>query len=84
MATSARLSAGTEQALKRYCKRHGITKTEALERGIGLLDSEPGGKRHPAWIAFEHVRSRLPVAAAAQTVDHSAELKRHLDAKYPA
>ena len=83
MGTSARLSAGTEQALKRYCKRHGITRTEALERGIGLLVSEPDDNRHPAWIAFEHIRGRLPSAQGVPAVD-STEMKRHLNAKYPA
>lgn len=34
---SVRLDAETEKALENYCEHHGITKGEAIRRGIHLL-----------------------------------------------
>ena len=34
---SIRLDAETEQNLSKYCEKHGITKGEAIRRGIQLL-----------------------------------------------
>ena len=34
---SIRLDAETEQRLQKYCEAHGITKGEAIRRGIHLL-----------------------------------------------
>jgi hypothetical protein len=86
MAVSARLTPKTQLALARYCKAHGLTKTEALERGIALLLQHEGrGARHPAYAAFQRLRGRLVPSSSAEAHGHdSAALKRHLDEKYPA
>lgn len=60
MAVSPRLSPKTQRALARYCKMHGITKIQALKRGIALLLRHEGERaHHPAFIAFERLRARL-------------------------
>jgi hypothetical protein len=57
MAVSARLSSKTQLALARYCKSRGITKTQALERGLALLLQQDGTSvHHPALEAYQ----RLP------------------------
>jgi hypothetical protein len=81
MAISARLSSKTQLALIRYCKAHGLTKTEALERGIQLLlRSEGEGAHHPAWTSFQ----RLRIQRSKDELESVDTLKRHLDEKYPA
>lgn len=86
MAVSARLGTKTQLALARYCKAHGLTKTEALERGIALLLQHEGLRaRHPAFTSFERLRDRLSRAPALDNShDSIGTLKRHLDEKYPA
>jgi len=85
MAVSARLGTKTQLALARYCKAHGLTKTQALERGIALLIQHEGAKAlHPAYAAFEQLRDRLDATSATkQQPDSVATWKRHLDEKYP-
>jgi hypothetical protein len=81
MAISARLSSKTQLALSRYCKTHGLTKTEALERGIQLLLRYEGeGAHHPAWISFQQLPIARPSKGQLESMD---TLKRHLDEKYP-
>jgi hypothetical protein len=83
MAISARLPLKTQRALARYCRRHGITKTEALERGIAfLLQEEKRQEKHPAFVAFERLRAELRAVPARQ-LESVATLKRRLDEKYP-
>lgn len=38
--TSVRLDAETDKKLNEYCKRNGITKGEAIRRGVHLLLAE--------------------------------------------
>ena len=85
MAVSARLAPKTQLALARYCKAHGLTKTQALERGIALLLQHEGVRaRHPAFASFERLRDRLPRASGLEHEHDSTDtLKRHLDEKYP-
>jgi hypothetical protein len=85
MAVSARLRTKTQLALARYCKAHGLTKTQALERGIALLIQHEGAKaQHPAYAAFERLRNRLDAAPATRQQPDSVDtMKRHLDEKYP-
>jgi len=81
MAISARLNSKIQLALARYCKAHGLTKTEALERGIQLLLRYEGERaRHPAWTSFE----RLRIQRSKDQLESVDTLKRHLDEKYPA
>ena len=85
MAVSARLGTKTQLALARYCKAHGLSKTQALERGIALLMQHEGAKaQHPAYVAFVRLRDRLAHTDAAKNqADSVSSLKRHLDEKYP-
>lgn len=81
MAISARLNSKTQLALMRYCRAHGLTKTQALERGIELLLRSEGERaRHPAWTSFE----RLQLQRSKEPFDSVDTLKRHLDEKYSA
>jgi hypothetical protein len=81
MAISARLNSKIQLALARYCKAHGLTKTEALERGIQLLLRYEGKRaRHPAWTSFE----RLRIQRSKDQLESVDTLKRHLDEKHPA
>jgi len=83
MAVSARLGPKTQLALARYCKAHGLTKTEALERGIALLLKHEGlPARHPAYTSFERLRAQLAESADRKHTS-TDDLKRHLDEKYP-
>jgi hypothetical protein len=83
MTVSARLSPKTQLALARYCKSHGLTKTQALERGIALLLQHDGaGAHHPAFEAYRRLRGEF--ARAAGKPESTQTLKRHLDEKYPA
>ena len=86
MTVSARLGSKTRLALARYCKVHGLTKTEALERGIALLLRHEGSRtRHPAYASFERLRNRLSRTPVLEVhkYDSIDTLKRHLDEKYP-
>jgi hypothetical protein len=83
MAVSARLSSRTRLALDRYCRNRGVTKTEAIERGIELLMREEREESHPAYAAFERLRSELERAVAPPADERgSAAFKHHLDEKY--
>jgi len=82
MSISARLPAKTLRALERYCKTHGITKTEALDRGIALLlNEERESAHHPAFDAF--VRLRRQLTEASSPLESVRDVKRRLDEKYP-
>ena len=85
MSISARLAPKTLHALTRYCKSHGLTKTQAIERGIALLLREPRNDKHAAFVSFERLRENLPQEEAHRHEQRSSNpLKRHLDEKYPA
>lgn len=81
MTISARLSPALRNALTRYCKREGITKTAAIERGLELLLSQAREDRHAAWAAFERWNGRL---SKDQPQGGARDLKQYLDEKYPA
>jgi hypothetical protein len=84
MGISARLPAKTLRALERYCKAHGLTKTEALGRGIALLlREERASAHHPAFEAFERLRPQLTVGRVSAPPESVRDLKCRLDEKYP-
>lgn len=84
MSVSARLSPKTQLALARYCKAHGLTKTEALERGIDLLlRHEGGGAHHAAFLAYRRLRDQnFPSTGTRKSQESTASIKRYLDAKH--
>jgi hypothetical protein len=71
-------------ALARYCKAHGLTKTEALERGIALLLNHEGkGAHHPAFLAYQRLRDqKLPADRERKSQESSRAIKRYLDEKH--
>lgn len=81
MSISARLRPQAELALKRYCRNRGISKTEAVERGLELLLRTEQGDKHSAWLAFDRIRPSLSPDSSDDRP--SAEVKKLLDAKYP-
>jgi hypothetical protein len=84
MTISARLPMKTLRALERYCRAHGLTKTEALDRGIALLlKEERGSTHHPAFDAFERLRPLLAEGRVSAPLESVRDLKRRLDEKYP-
>jgi hypothetical protein len=85
MAVSVRLVPKTQLALARYCKANGLTKTEALERGIALLLKHEGKRaQHPAFAAFQRLNQSSSRPAPQESKDRTTDaLKRHLDEKYP-
>ena len=84
MSISARLSPKTQLALARYCKAHGLTKTQALERGIDLLLRHEGqGAHHRAFLAYRQLRDhKFAATAARKSQDSTESIKRYLDAKH--
>lgn len=84
MTISARLDAKTQLALTRYCKARGISKTQAIERGIRLLLEEKSMDKHPAYAAYLRLQSQLDAGSASRkTATSSKSLKEYLDEKYP-
>ncbi len=72
-------------ALARYCKVHGLTKTQALERGIELLLRHEGARaRHASFESFEQLQRRLRAGPDEREHETVESLKRRLDEKYPA
>lgn len=86
VAVSVRLVPKTLLALTRYCKAHGVTKTQALERGIALLLKHEGRRAsHPAFTSFQRLGAQLSRARSQESADTTTDaLKGHLDEKYPA
>ena len=84
MATSARLAPKTLLALQRYCKAHGVTKTQALEQGIALLLRYEGQRgKHPAYLAYLSQRGQPSAPSSARRSQESTQsIKRYLDAKH--
>lgn len=85
MAISARMNPRLQLALVRYCKVHGLSKTQALERGVSLLlSSESQGEGHPAYVVYQRMRPHLGSGAVLRGRQESiASMKRRLDEKYP-
>ena len=81
MSISARLSPELEKALTRFCKTNGITKTEAIEKGIGLLLEQDREREHPAFAAYRQLK--LVPEAAASAERSSDHMRAAIRAKYP-
>ena len=81
MTVSARLCSSTKASLTRFCKDKGITKTEAIERGIEMLLSKDKTDLHPAYAAYKQLKL---VAEAPMPVRRSSDPMRNaIRAKYP-
>jgi hypothetical protein len=88
MTVSARLESKTKLALARYCKAQGLTKTQAIERGIHLLLKEENSvEKHSAYLAYLRLEGRLEAqqeTATDKAASSSRPMRDRLDAKYPA
>jgi hypothetical protein len=82
MAISARLRRKTEAALTRFCRARGITKTEAIERGIGLLLDQDRRGAHPAYVAYRQL-TLVPEPVARGRRRSSDPMRTKLRAKHP-
>lgn len=81
MAVSARLKRSTSARLTRFCRARGISKTDAIERGLALLLEEDRGQ-HPAYLAYlglKLVPERKPLSGTRS----SAAIRTAIRAKYP-
>ena len=79
------LKATTQLAFERYCKAKGITKTQALERGIKLLLQEEYLRHHSSYSAFLRMQDRLTAKklnTERKNPSISRQQKAYLDAKY--
>ncbi len=82
MAVSARLKRETEARLTRFCRAKGISKTEAIERGIELLIEQDRGQAHPAYLAYRRLTLVAEAPARAQKRSSDA-MRAAIRAKYP-
>lgn len=82
MAVSARLKRETEAKLTRFCRARGISKTEAIERGVDLLIANDRGDAHPAFLAYQQL-TFVPEAPSAARPRSSDAMRTALRAKYP-
>lgn len=81
MALSARLSRRVEAALERFCRAKGITKTEAAERAILLLEQDQS-THHAAYFAYRQLEL-VPEAPIPVSAPSSEPMRASIRAKYP-
>ncbi len=81
MAVSARLKRSTSARLTRFCRASGISKTEAIERGLELLLEEDQG-HHPAYLAYLDLKLE-PERKSGSGKRSSAAIRAAIRAKYP-
>jgi hypothetical protein len=80
MTLSVRLSTETEQRLERYCRRHGVTKTEVVRRLIEQQVAEAPSKG----TSFELAESMGIIGAFDGPEDLAVEHRRHIQDKLRA
>jgi len=81
MAVSARLKRSTSARLTRFCRARGISKTEAIERGLALLLDEDQDQ-HAAYLAYLQLKL-VPERAGPAGQRSSAAMRKAIRAKYP-
>jgi len=79
---SARLTRKTVAALARFCSARGITKTEALERGVALLLDRDRRGAHPAYAAYRQLKL-APEAPTRRKRRSSDAMRAKIRAKHP-
>jgi len=82
MAISARLRRKTEAALTRFCRARGMTKTEAIERGLALLLDQDRRGAHAAYVAYRQLAlvPELPTRGRRRSSD---PMRTKVHAKHP-
>jgi hypothetical protein len=82
MAVSARLKRHIDAKLKRFCSARGISKTEAIERGLELLLEQDRNQPRAAYLAYRHLKlvPERPSRTGARASDATWTAIR---AKYP-
>ncbi|MGH8701839.1 MAG: hypothetical protein ACREVR_11790 [Burkholderiales bacterium] len=82
MAVSARLRRDIDAKLKRFCSTRGISKTEAIERGLELLIEQDRSQAHAAYLAYRHLKL-VPERSAPPGKRSSDAIRTAVRAKYP-
>lgn len=82
MAVSARLRRDLDVKLKRFCSVRGISKTDAIERGLELLVEQDRKQAHPAYLAYLQLK-RVPERARPAGKRSSGAMRTAMRAKYP-
>jgi len=82
MAVSARLRRDIHAKLIRFCSSRGISKTEAIERGLELLLEQDPSQAHPAYLAFRRLKL-VPERATPAGRRSSDAMRAVIRAKYP-
>jgi hypothetical protein len=72
----------TEAALTRFCRARGITKTEAIERGLALLLDQDRRGEHAAYVAYRQL-ALAPEPAARGRRRSSDPMRTKVRAKHP-
>jgi hypothetical protein len=83
MAVSARLRRDVAAKLTRFCRTEGISKTEAIERGIELLVERTDSECHPAYAAYLSLKL-VPESKRAGSRKSSDAMKTAIRARYSA
>jgi len=81
MAVSARLKRSTSARLTRFCRARGISKTDAIERGLALL-LEEDRDQNAAYLAYLQLKL-VPERAAPSGKRSSAAMRTTIRAKHP-
>lgn len=80
MAVSARLRREVDAKVTRFCRSRGISKTEAIERGIGLLMEQDREHAHPGYVAYQQLKLVPEEPAGKRSSD---SMRVAIRAKYP-
>jgi hypothetical protein len=81
MAVSARLKREVEVKLTRLCRQRGISKTQAIERGLELLMAQERESAHPAYLAYQQLKL-VPEPAMRSPKRSSDWMRDAIRAKY--
>ncbi|MFN0299294.1 MAG: hypothetical protein ACKVQU_02955 [Burkholderiales bacterium] len=82
MTVSARLRREVEVKLTRLCRRRGISKTEAIERGLELLLEQDHEESHPAYTAYRQLKLVAEPSTRHQKKRSSDPMRDAIRAKY--
>lgn len=82
MTVSARLRRDLQARLTRFCGQRGISKTQAIERGLELLLEHDRPGAHPAYLAYRKL-DLLPERAQRPSARSSDPMRAAIRAKYP-
>jgi len=83
MPISARLKRATEVKLAAYCEQHGVSKTDAIAKGLQLLfEFDRNAGHHPAFVAFQRIERGLQPERSRAAGKSSDAMRLAIRAKY--